>query len=358
MEKVNHKIIEIARMSRGLTQKDLASLLPNINQPNLSKVEKGELNVTKETLNNIASTLSYPIGFFYKEELKTPFSNIYFRKRSVIPQKKLDKIFADIKIILTSIDLLLADIDLAEYPRYSFDLTDGWTPESVAIRMREILKIPSGPIKDIVTKIENTGIIIYFYDSPDDKFDGLTAYTNDGHPVIFVNKNMPNDRIKFTIVHEFGHLVMHIPCNVEPWREFELETNKFTSEFFMPKKECYHDLRTVSFNRLGILKTYWGISKAAIIRRAKDVDAIPEATYKYLMIELGRKNERKNETGYVEIDEPKILNMVIDLLKTELGQTKDEIAESLKLGVNDYCKIFDDNDGNIKPKLRFMKSAV
>ena len=69
MEKINHKMIEIARMSRGLTQKDLASLLPNLNQPNLSKVEKGELNVTSETLNNIASVLSYPIGFFYKEEL-------------------------------------------------------------------------------------------------------------------------------------------------------------------------------------------------------------------------------------------------------------------------------------------------
>ena len=151
---------------------------------------------------------------------------------------------------------------------------------------------------------------------------------------------------------------MHIPCNVEPWRDFEYETNSFTSEFFMPKKDCYHDLRSVSYNRLGLLKTYWGISKAAIIRRAKDVDGISEATYRYLMIELGRKNERKNETGYVEIDEPKILSMVVDLLKKELGLSKADISKSLHLAVGDYCQIFDDNEGNIKPKLRFLKSAL
>lgn len=357
MERINPKMIELGRISRGLTQKELATKLPHLNQPVLSKIEKGEFNITKETLESIAGVLNYPTGFFYQEELKTPFSNIYFRKRSVIPQKVLDRIFADVKLILKGIDHLLEEIELKEYPKYAFNLTNGWTPESVAIRMRELFKIHPGPVKNLITLIEEAGIIVYFYDSPDEKFDGLTAYTNAGYPVIFVNKNMPNDRIRFTVSHELGHLVMHIPCDVEPWRDVEDEANNFASEFLMPKKDCNFDLYGLTYNKLGILKAYWCVSKAAIVRRAKTVNAINEATYRYLMVELGRRNERKSETGYVEIDEPKILKQVIELLRTELQYTTDVLANSMYLPVDDYVRLFDLSDEN-KPRLRKLKIAI
>lgn len=356
MKQPNPRQIELARLSRGYTQKELASLLPNLNQPNLSKVEKGLLTVSYETLESIANTLKYPIDFFYQEELKTPMSSIYFRKRATIPQKSLDTIFTDLKLVLKGIDHLMDNIELVEYQRYCFDITaHGWTPESAAIRMREVMNIRTGPIRDIVTVLENEGILVYFYDSPHEKFDGLTAYTDKGVPVIFTNKNMPNDRIRFTIAHEIFHLIAHIPCDVEPWRDVENEANAFASEFLMPKRECYFELQGLSFNKLAVLKAYWGVSKAAIIMRAKNVGAINESTYKYLMIELGRRNERKNETGYVEIDEPKILPKIIELLKEELHQSETEIASTMYLSVADYSKYFENNP---TVKVRLLRSAV
>lgn len=356
MNQLNPRLIELARLSRGYTQKELASRLSNLNQSNLSKAEKGLLTISSETLKNISDVLKYPIDFFYQEELKTPFSSIYFRKRSTIPQKFLDKIFTDVKIVLKSIDYLFADIELKEYERYTFDLTaQGWTPEAVATRMREIMKIPSGPVQFLVTKLEEEGIIVYFYDSPHEKFDGLTSYTDKGFPVILVNKKMPNDRIRFTLAHEFFHLIAHIPCDVEPWRDVEAEANQFASEFLMPEKDCSFELQSVTFNKLTMLKAYWGISKAAIIRKAKTIHAISESTYTYLMVELGRRNERKNETGYVEIDEPKILGKVIELHKTELAKSTDEIAESVYLNTDDYVSYFEDSR---VVKIRSLRAAI
>ena len=352
----NPILIELARLSRGYTQKELASRLTSLNQPNLSKVEKGLLSVTDETLKDLAKVLDYPVEFFYQEELKTPFSNIYFRKRATIPQKFLDKIFSDVKIILKCIDYLFADIELKEYERYCFDITGGgWTPESVAIRMRELMRIPSGPVKNLVNALEEEGIIVYFYDSPHEKFDGLTSYTDGGYPVIFVNNNMSNDRLRFTLAHEFFHLIAHIPCDVEPWRDVESEANSFASEFLMPKKDCYFELQRLAFNKLTILKAYWGVSKAAIIYRAKSLDLITESTYKYLLIELGRRNERKVETGFVEIDEPKILGKVIELLKTELHQTNEQIADSVCLNINDFTQYFDDKK---VVKIKPLRAAI
>jgi Zn-dependent peptidase ImmA (M78 family)/DNA-binding XRE family transcriptional regulator len=357
MAKINYRMIELGRLSRAYTQKDLASLLPHINQSNLSKIEKGQLNVTDETLIKIAEALNYPISFFYQDELKTPFSNIYFRKRTTIPQKALDKIFADVKIILKSIDNLLNDVELTEYSKYSFDITNGWTPEAAAIRLRELFKIPSGPIKNLVKALEDEGIIVYFYDCPEEKFDGLTAYTDRGYPVIFVNKNMPNDRIRYTLCHELGHLVLHIPCDVEPWRNVEDEANLFAAEFLMPSRDCSYDLQSLSFNNLAVLKAYWGVSKAAIIRRGKTLNLISEATYVYMMKELGRRNERKNESGFVDVDEPNILKEVVVLLKSELNYSEESLSESLNLNTNDYCKFFEDSK-SIKVKVRAIRQAI
>jgi Zn-dependent peptidase ImmA (M78 family)/DNA-binding XRE family transcriptional regulator len=357
MNSFNPKMLELARTFRELTQKQLAELLPKINQPNLSKIEKGELNVSEATAQMIANTLNYPVDFFYQDEIRTPLANIYFRKRATVPQKKLDKIISDVKHILKSIDHFLIDIELPEYLKYSFNLSEGWTPEAAALRMREIYKLSPGPVKELVTHIEESGIIVYFYDSEEEKFDGLTAYTDAGTPILFVNKNMPLDRMKYTLAHELGHLVMHIPCSIEPWRDFENEANSFASEFLMPHKDCYRDLQNLTYNKLAMLKSYWGVSKAFIIRRAKTVGLISESTYKYLMIELGRRNERKNETGFVELDEPKVLNEIINVLKREFQFDNQEIASYLRLSMEDYLKLFDPSRG-IKFKIRSIRQSI
>jgi len=352
---INPKMITLARQSRGLTQSELASLLPIINQSHLSKIEKGLQPLSEETLKHLAKALNYPIDFFYQNELKTPFSNIYFRKRTTIAQKKLDLIFADVQLILKGMDILVSEVELPVYARYNFNVTEGWTPMAIAARMREIMSIPAGPIKNLVEALEEEGIVVYFYDSPEDKFDGLTSYTDTGVPVIFVNKNMPNDRLRFTICHEFGHLVTHIPCDVEPWRDVEQEANDFASEFLMPKKDCYRDLRALTYPKLTGLKAYWGVSKAAIIRRAMSLGTITQASYKYLMIELGRRGERKSESGYVEIDEPTTIQETIKLVKS-LNHTDEIIASNMIMEVDDYHKYFDPQSAKVK--VRSIRKAI
>lgn len=353
---LNSKMIELARQMRYVTQTELSKSL-NITQSNLSKIERGELNVTEHTIKSVASILNFPLSFFYQTEVRTPISNIYFRKRASINQKDLDKIIADVKTVLKCVDYLLEEIEITQYPKYKFDLSEGWTPQSVAIRMREILRIPAGSINEPVKYLEELGIIVYFYDCKEAKFDGLTAYTDNGTPVIFVNKNMPNDRIRFTLGHELLHLVSHIPCDIEPWRDYEAEANQFPGEFYMPTKECKADLQRLSFNHLTGLKAFWGLSKAAILYKAKMEGFINESTYKYMIIELTRRGERKIESGYVDIDSPKVLQQVLALLENELNYTDEEIAEKLCLPVDDYLRLFKPNE-EPKVKVRKMRIAI
>src|SRR5690606_5820245 len=93
------------------------------------------------------------------------------------------------------------------------------------------------PVKNIFSLLEKNGIIIYELDTIE-KFDGVSFVTKEGYPVIIVNKNYSNDRKRFTIAHELGHLLMHDDKNF-PISEFrtdkikENEANVFASEFLM-----------------------------------------------------------------------------------------------------------------------------
>jgi Zn-dependent peptidase ImmA (M78 family) len=65
------------------------------------------------------------------------------------------------------------------------------------------------------------------------KFDGITLVTDKGQPILFVNDSLPNDRKIFSIAHELGHLIMHIPISPLPdGIDEEKETNEFSGEFF------------------------------------------------------------------------------------------------------------------------------
>lgn len=336
LPEINYRMITLARESRGLTQKDLANKIENLNQGNLSKIERGMLSVSSENLDAIAATLNYPIDFFYQQEVRTPVSSFYYRKRASVSKKALMQFEAQVNIIRMGLDKLLAEVELEDFtfPKLEVDVHN--TPQEAARAVRGFLRIPKGPVHDLITTLENFGIVIYFIEVDEDGIDGFTTFTDLGRPIMFINQDYPNDRKRFTIAHELGHLVMHIPFVLETWRDEELEANQFASEFLMPESDCRAEFTRFRFTSLDEMKAYWGISKAAVIRRAYDLKVIPKETYTYMIIELGRRGERKKERGYVAIDEPKLLSEILNILLKELGYTTNEVAKVVSLNQRDF----------------------
>lgn len=340
MKIVNSKKLVLGRESRGLTQHQLVAMIPNLNQGNYSKMEKGLLNVPTETLSNISKALNYPIDFFYKKSVNTPISSFYYRKRVSMPKKQLELLEARLDVLRLIVDDLL---DAVELPEFAMPALDGevLSPSEVAVRIRDFLKLPKGPVKNLVQVLESAGIIIYFIQADTTKFDGITLLTDKGQPIIFINAAMPNDRKVYTIAHELGHLVMHVRFSpLAADRDFEAEANEFAGEFLMPYLDCRYDLVDLRFTKLSMLKVFWGVSKAAIVRRAHELSAITPERYRNLNIELGKSGEKKNESGYVEIGEPVLLNLIINAYENELGYSLTEILSMLSIATEDYFRYF------------------
>ena len=251
----NGRCIKLARESRGLSQSKLAELL-GITQATLSRIEKDVIAVTPNSIIKIARVLNYPESFFEKEIRIAGESTLFYRKRASMTVGDLSVLESKISILSKSIDELMESIDIPELRIPSVEPTIENSPKEIAYKIRNYLGVPSGPIDNIVSLLEKNGVIVMFLDVNDmEKFDGLTTFTMKA-PVIWINRNIPNDRKRFSLAHELGHLVMHLRSEdlEKSEKQKELEANEFAGEFLMPESQCKEDLYNLKYKDLGMKK--------------------------------------------------------------------------------------------------------
>ncbi len=337
MKEFNYRMLILARESRGLTQTEL-SKRTETDQSNLSKLEKGFLKPTEDIILKYATELRYPVSFFYQQENKTSISDFFYRKRLTMPAKEKVKLEAQIDVLRLVYDKLLKSVEIPEAKFPSAAVGRNFTPADVARLAREFYKIPKGPIRNLISLLEQNGIAIVFLDSAPDKFDGMTVHTDSNFPMIVLNKNMPNDRKRFTIAHELGHQIMHLPYRFdfdmyERLKDnpdvLEREADAFAAEFLMPENECRSDLMNITYARLSQTKMYWQSSKRAIVYRAKTLKCIDEKKYETLMIELSRMGERVKESFDVGIEDPQIMKQIFSAYTQHLGYSIRDLSDHL-----------------------------
>ena len=241
------------------------------------------------------------------------------------------------------VDNLLESIDIPEYAIPELDVENEFVPSStkiqqrveyIARQVRYVLGIPDGPMPDIADTLEKNGIIIIEINTDLEKFSGMSVQTQNGARIIFINGNMPNDRKRFTIAHELGHIVMHIPfIAISEERNIESEANIFAGEFLMPYKDFRKDVsQYLTYSQLDVIKLYWKTSKQAIIRKAYQDRIISPQKYQSLMVQMSINGERKIERIKVDFPDPKLLKKIIDVFYNELGYTRDDLTQAI--GVN------------------------
>ncbi|MFX5225882.1 ImmA/IrrE family metallo-endopeptidase, partial [Acinetobacter baumannii] len=95
---------------------------------------------------------------------------------------------------------------------------------------------------------------------------GVTIKVPGLNPCIFIDKNMPSDRQRFTLAHELGHAIMH----KLPSENMEDEANRFASALLMPSKDIRPYLTgKITLEKLATLKLVWKVSMNALLKTAE-----------------------------------------------------------------------------------------
>ena len=332
--------LTFAREYRGLTQTALAAKVKGLSQSNLSKYEKGFGGLSDNMLSSIMSTLDFPMKFLDMNIINKVDSK-HYRKKATITVKTRNEIDRTISMIAYCFDWLSEFVELPEYTFGYYDMDSGINTEELAMHIRNKYRLGVSPISDICNFLERNGVFIYEWNSPNDEFDGVSLITDAGNHLVIVNRNRSNDRIRFTLAHELGHILMHEYPNYPVFsnRDKEKEANSFASEFLIPTQMAKRNLANVKLGQLPELKKYWQVSMASLLEKAKNINVITSEKYTSIRIEFSRRHWNKKEPYEVPIDSPTVFEQSYKLVSDTLGYSYDMISESTGLPKDALIKI-------------------
>ncbi len=300
----------------------------------------------------LASVLNYPTSLFYRPEHVRGTDSICFhhRKRASMPVTLLTTVEANMHLTQLQVGALLEELEIHSANEFLTLDTDEYEddPRQVAQALRRFWRLPNGPIINIVRVIEAAGGVVVFRDFHTPKLDGMSCWQKTTHPVFFLNSSMPVDRMRWTLAHELGHLVMHA---TPPTRNPEIEANEFASEFLAPAADIMPDLRNLKFSQLAALKSYWRLSMSAIIMTAKNTGAVPDSRIRSLYVQLSQHGWRTVEPFPLSAEEPSILAEAIPAYMDHMDYSAPEIAEI----IDEFTRLYKVPDGDEgRPRLRVL----
>jgi Zn-dependent peptidase ImmA (M78 family)/DNA-binding XRE family transcriptional regulator len=353
----------LARDSRGLTQEELASAL-KVGQGTLSKYETGVQEPPQTFVQLLGDALSYPEQFFYETGRPYGLPPFHYRRRKKLSKNALGRIVAEMNIRRIHITRLLQSFELrtnASIPEIDRDeyLGKSKAPlsiEDVARAVREMWMLPSGPISSMVDLIEGNGGVIVPCDFGTDLLDAMSQRI-DGLPVLFfVNINAPADRLRLTLAHELGHMLLHTTI-VKDDDEMEDEADAFAGAFLLPPDEVRPQLRKFDLRQLSNMKLYWKVSMAAIAVRAARLNLITPYQSKMFWIEMNRLGYRKREPNEPPKEMPSLLRQMIAFHMNKLGYSVPEMAKLLHLRVPEFQRMYSPEvlSPTARPALRLVK---
>lgn len=349
---LNPEMLILARESRGLSQTDLHRKT-GIPQAAISKYESGVSAVPEDRLETIAESLGYPTRFFFRPDRVHGYGSscFYHRKQQSLPVRKLREIQAQMNVRRLAVTPLLQGIQIETEIRFDrLDIDEYDSPTQIARLVRRNWRLPLGPVQNLVGSIESAGGIVVRGSFGTRKLDAISQWLPGERPLFFVNVEAPGDRLRWTLAHEIGHIVMHTLHSEDQ----EREADEFAAELLLPEREIKPDLRALTMAKLGPLKQYWKVSMAALIKRAHDLNQITERQYRRFFTKLNALNYRINEPNPIPQEEPNLIKEIIEVHRTAHSYSTTELSNVASLKVKEFQSVYLDQIDE-KPRLRLVE---
>jgi Zn-dependent peptidase ImmA (M78 family)/DNA-binding XRE family transcriptional regulator len=295
----------------GLTQTTLAQQL-NVTQSFLSQVERGSRPAPDSLIVRASGDFGFPIAFFSVRPTPLEAGPITFRKTARAKAKDEDRVtelYNEAARLFRTISLGSGYVaaELPEPANYRDD------PEEVAIAMRRAAGLgDQDPVLNATRSLERLGIGVV--DRLDERgYDGghtgisRPSPLND-RPLIALANDVPGAVKRLTLLHEAYHLIadrsLSSPITSTRSPE-EQRAFHFAGAFLLPARVVRRRVsESLSLHGYLPIKADYGLSVAAITRRARDLGVISNDRYRSLNIQLSSARWRSNEPVEVADERP------------------------------------------------------
>jgi Zn-dependent peptidase ImmA (M78 family)/transcriptional regulator with XRE-family HTH domain len=336
-------MLRLARQRLGFTQKAASERL-GIPQPVLSRIENGVATADSALLMKAAQVYQVPVEFFdIKEPVYGPPVSVHAmtRGKSDVTAHELDLITAELNIRLMHLARFLEGVDYntsANVP--ALDVEQYGEPEKIAATVRAHWGIPSGPVKNLMHWTERAGIVVGLSKFGGASVSGVTFKVPGRPPLVLLNSTHPSDRMRFTLAHEIGHLVMHR----FPTENMEVEANKFASAFLMPESDIRQSFRgrRVTLELLASLKPEWKVAMQALLMRASSLNCVTPNQSRYLWQQISARGWRLREPAELDfpIEVPTVLPAIVKAHLSDLGYSLAELTKLVKIRESEFIEMY------------------
>ena len=330
--------IRQARLAAGMTLDEVAEQMESLGHPitkaGLSKYERNKSTPGQTFLTALGKVLRVKANFFVTEP-RVSIQWLAFRKQARMPKSRQAQVKAFAAQVVESQVWLQSTLYPNEKPVFptrekAQSVEDA---ERAAQRLRAKWRLGEGSIDSLTGIVEQRGGIVIAHSGIETErdFDGLAGWANQSVPIAIVSADVPDDRIRFSLAHELGHLLMDC-AEVDPKEEEKL-AHRFASALIIPaavlRRELGSKRRRVAMREFAILKRKYGLSMQGLVLRAFDLRIIEASQYKTLFAQFSQFGWRKKEpVEYVGDEKPaRLLQMTLRAL-TE-GIVAKERAEQI-----------------------------
>ena len=337
--KINPTILTQVREAKQLTQAELADKLET-NQANVGRWEDGSQTVNEELFKHLVKIFGVTPEFFIQSiDIQ---SSKFYRKVDKVPAKIIHAIDANTNLYRVQISALLKNYTLAPADLPALPLSKHETPERAAQQLRKYWKLDKGPIYSLCDVVGKANILIVPIEFNTDKVDGTIMFSADNRPLIFTNKNLLGDRLRFTLAMKLGNLTMHTSSLTAYSESANHEANLFAAEFLMPEKDILPDFKDkqVTLELLMELKKKWRVSIQALLYRAHTLKQITDNQKRYLINQLNKQNLMTREPIELDVlsEKPALLSGILIYYRTKQKLSSKELAKKMYLTEEEFTK--------------------
>ena len=293
--------LKAARKIAGFTMRELANATNNqISQQAISRYEKEIMQPNPDNLLILTQALGVKIDFFLRENTSS-IGKVAFRKIKRLTKKEEDRIkFKTIDFLerVKELEDIIGETEKFKNPIEGMRIENLERVEDAAEAVRKDWGLGENAIHSAVTTLENQHVDILSINS-DSAFSGMASELSSPYKFMVINNNdsIKIDRLRFTIMHELGHMILPIEHLEEKVKESF--TNRFSGALYIPKSKMFDIFgkkrKSLGIHELLAVKKEYGLSVQAIIYRAKDLKIINTFTHQSLMKLISQIGWRRSE---------------------------------------------------------------
>lgn len=351
-----------ARRARGVTASDLASMA-EISVQSLSKYENGHQLPRLDTVERLSTTLGFPRAYFFRAVGEPDSRPVFWRSKLTAQTSDLERAAVRLEWLkevvdylgqffeFPSLDVLNFDVP-ADPSRITIDLI-----EQAATTVRSKWSVRSGPLPDVIEKIEESGILVSRIHVRAEKVDAFSQWSDRfGIPFIMLSRDKASAaRQRFDALHELAHVLLHRKVTQEhlnnraTYKLLEKHADQFASYMLLPERDFLDELYAPTLDGMLSLKERWGVSVAAMIMRCKSLDILDDFSAKRLWMNYTRRGWRKGEPfdGKMEKEAPHLIRRCFEMLREADVQSVSDIRNALPFPLEDLEELGDLDPGTL-----------